>query len=147
MTLAHGAANFATKKVMKQFVSTPSLLSTLWIFVLFNIVFRDLHQFLNPVAFQEMISQEIPETQVLLFGVILEIPISMVLLSKILPAQFNKWVNLIAATITALGFLSTISSADMDDLFFIAIKTITLASIVYISWNLPVHSQSKTAAK
>lgn len=131
---------------MKQTVNIPSLLSTLWTFVLFNIIFRDLHQFLNPEAFQEMITQKIPENRVLLFGIILEIPIAMVLLCKILPAHLNKWANLTAASITGLGFLSTVPSADMDDLFFLLVKTISLIAVAYLALNLPIKQYAKIEA-
>lgn len=147
MILAHGPANFASKKVMKQTVSTTSLLSTLWIFVLLNIIFRDLHQLLNPIALQEMLTQKIPESQVLLFGIILEIPISMLLLCRILPTRVNKWANLIAAIITALGFLSTLPTADMDDMFFTLVKLIALIAIVYLAWGLNSSTQPSIETK
>ena len=117
-------------------ISQTSLLSTLWVFVLFNMIFRDLHQFLNPVAFQEMRSYHFSETQVLLFGFMLEIPVSMVLLSQVLPMKVNKWVNLFASLFTLLGALSTLPTADMDDVFFTLINLTALIAIGFTAWKL-----------
>ena len=117
-------------------IDRQSLLSSLWIFVLFNILFRDLHQFLNPEALQAMLVADFPEVQVLLFGFILEIPIMMTLLARLLNDRANKWENVGAAAFTLLGIVSTLPTADMDDLFFMFFKMAALIWIIRIAWSL-----------
>ncbi|MEL6812788.1 MAG: DUF6326 family protein [Bacteroidota bacterium] len=124
---------------MKNKIKKQTLLSTLWVFVLFNMIFRDLHQFLANGYIEKMMSQEVSDVMLLLYGFILELPILMVLLSRILNNKVNKWANMMVATVTMLGILSTLPSADLDDIFFGVIKVSALIAILAIAWKLPSH--------
>ncbi|MEL7271598.1 MAG: DUF6326 family protein [Bacteroidota bacterium] len=119
----------------KQKIDPRSLLSTLWIFILFNMIFRDLHQFANKQFVEDLLMQDINEKLVLVFGIILEIPILMVVLPKILGETANRWANSIAALTLVLGMLSTIPQADMDDYFFMGIQSLALIIILYITFK------------
>ena len=124
-------------------IDSRSLLSTLWIFILFNMIFRDLHQFGKEGFIEEIMSGvvngvKITDELMLFGGFLAEIPILMVLLSKILPNRANKWTNIIASVITVPVLLSAAPSADMDDIFFMTIEVIAFLSIIYIAWKLPV---------
>ncbi len=123
----------------KREIERQSLLSALWIFILFNIIFRDLHQFAHQGFVQELMSLKIDEELMLVFGFVVEIPIAMVLLSRILRDKVNKWVNLFAVVATFLGLLSALPSADMDDLFFAVMESAALVIIVAVSWQLPTR--------
>ena len=127
----------------KRKIESQALLSTLWIFVLFNMIFRDLHQFANEGFIEELMSQKIKEELVLVFGFILEIPIAMVLLSRILNDKVNKWANTVASIITLLGLLSTLPSADMDDVFFTIVESAALFAIIVIAWKLPLQGKTQ----
>ncbi len=74
----------------------------------------------------------------LLYGFIVEIPIVMVLLSRILEDRANKWANLAAASIAMLGIASTLPAADMDDIFFALINVGALLAVMRIAWKLSV---------
>ena len=126
----------------KNKIEKQTLLTNIWIFVLFNMIFRDLHEFVGPTALQDMAALEVSEVQLLIFGIVLEIPISMVLLTKVLPIQFVKWTNIAAAIITLVGFISTIPSADLDDVFFFVVSSIASLSVIYMAWKLPSSSSS-----
>ncbi|WP_405207344.1 DUF6326 family protein [Aquimarina sp. LLG6339-5] len=112
------------------------LLSTLWIVILFNMIIRDLHEFLRDGYIEEMMALEIPETTMLVYGIIAQIPILMILLSRVLKEKVNKWYNTVAAFITSLGLLSTLPTADMDDVFFVIIQNILLVIVLRIAWEL-----------
>ncbi len=128
-------------------IERHALLSTLWIFILFNMIFRDLHQFASEGFIQEIMALEVSQEMVLVFGFILEIPIAMVLLSRILTDKINKWANLIAAVITQLGLLSSLPGADMDDIFFMIVESIALLAIIRIAWNLTASHKVRTQLK
>lgn len=70
-------------------------LSTLWIFVIFNMVFADIVGFMNPGALEEIITGavgiEITQELLLVFSILLEIPIAMIVLSRILQYRANRW--------------------------------------------------------
>ena len=116
-----------------------ALLSTLWIFVLFNMIFRDLHEFGRPGFLEEIMTGivngvQITEELLLLGGIMAEVPISMVLLSRVLKYRVNRWANIIAGAIT-IGFVINNGARDLDDVFFAAIEVAALALIVWCAWK------------
>ena len=91
-------------------------------------------------------SLEVAEAYVLIFGIILEIPIIMVVLSRILRAKVNKWANIIAVGIFSLSMLSTLAGADMDDIFFMLMELLGFVAIIKIAWDLPKQEQQEPTA-
>lgn len=118
------------------------LLSTLWIVILFNMIIRDLHEFLRKGYIEEMMSLRVPEVNMLFYGFVAQVPILMILLSRTLKDKANKWFNTVAALIASLGFLSTLPTADMDDVFFVIVENILLLIVLRIAWKLPIYSQN-----
>lgn len=121
-------------------IQPQSLLSTLWVFVLINMIFRDLHQLGKKSFLEEIMSGvvngiNITDELMLVGGFLVEIPILMILLSRILPDKANKWANIIAGTITSLVLLSALPSADLDDVFFTIIEVVAILSIFRIAWR------------
>ncbi len=117
-------------------IKSEVLLSTLWIVILFNMIIRDLHEFLREGYIEQMMSIGMSQEEVLLYGFIAQIPILMILLSRILAYKANKWYNTAASIITSLGLLSTLPKADMDDIFFVVVQNILLAVVLRVSWKL-----------
>ena len=123
--------------MFKDKIKPRPLISTLWIFILFNMILRDLHEFPTEGYIEEMMSLKLSEEVMLFYAFIVEIPILMIILSRILNDQANKWTNLIAVMVSSLGILYTIPSGDMDDLFFAIINLGALVIIVLTAWKLP----------
>lgn len=133
-----------------QKIKPQDLLSTLWIFILLNMVFRDLHQlgkkgFLDEIMSGEVNGIVITDELMLVGGILAEIPILMVLLSKILNNNANKWTNILAGLITMVVFATAIPTSDMDDIFHMIIEVIAILWIFKVSWKLP--QLSKTSSK
>lgn len=86
--------------MLKTKISPQTLLSTLWIFVVINMIFRDIHQ-LAKIGFLEEIMTglvngiKITDELMLIGGLLAEISIMMVLLSRILDDNANRWANII----------------------------------------------------
>ena len=102
-----------------------ALLSTLWIFVLFNMIFRDLHEFGRPGFIEEIMTGivngvQITEELMLLGGIMAEVPISMVLLSRVLNYRINRWANIFAGT-TTIAMIINNGVKDLDDIFLMRI--------------------------
>jgi len=125
--------------MIKNNIQPQSLLSTLWVFILFNMILRDLHEFPTEGFIEELMSLNLSDVEMLLYGFMVEIPIMMVLFSRILQDKVNKWVNIVAAIIALPGILSTLPSGDLDDIFFAMMSSMALVSIVLIArkWSLP----------
>ncbi len=121
-------------------------LSALWLFVLLNIIFRDLHQFaMKP--FLEMLltgtynGMEITEELMLLGGVLAEVPISMVPLSLLLSRRFARPVTFGAAFITTATLVSSVPG-DLDDAFHLIFELAAMATIVWKAWTWPEMRRS-----
>ncbi|EDX82808.1 hypothetical protein S7335_1111 [Synechococcus sp. PCC 7335] len=114
-------------------------LSNLWIFYLFNTIFRDIHEFIEPGFIEQVMTGtfngiQITENLLLFGGFVAEVPISMVLLSRLLPYGTNRWANIIAAVIT-LAFELNNGTTDLDDTFHLILKMVALLFIIWLAWR------------
>ncbi|MEM1324518.1 MAG: DUF6326 family protein [Bacteroidota bacterium] len=114
------------------------LLSTLWIFVLFNTILRDLHEFPTEGYIEEMMNLNLSEELMLLFAFVVEVPIAMIVLARILSPTWNKWMNTIAVVLTSLGILYTLPTGHLDEFFFAAASATAFVFIIRTAWRLPV---------
>ncbi len=118
------------------------LLSTLWIFVLFNYLYCDLMALMDPVLLNQFITGKvggmvINENFLLGAAVLMEIPIAMVLLSRILHYKANRWANITAGSIKTLVMLATmfVGRPSHYYLFFGIIEIACTSFIVWYAWN------------
>ncbi len=113
-------------------------LSTLWIFVLFNIVFADIVGFMNPGVLEDIVAGntgvDITQQLLLIFSILLEIPIAMVFLSRLLSYRLNRLANIIAGLITIL-FIIGGGSAVLSYFFFATVEVVCLLYIVWSAWK------------
>ena len=120
-------------------IDKKALLSTLWIFVLLNIIFRDLHEFFRAGMVEEIITGTPVSEQVMLIGgIMMEIPILMVLLSPILDYRINRWANIIIGAVV-IALIISVGYEDLDDIFFATVEVIALSAIVWLAtkWREP----------
>lgn len=113
------------------------LLSTLWIFVTLNYLYCDLIGLMNSNLLKQYLTGNVEglvinETFLLYAGILMEIPMVMVLLSKVLAKKANCWANLIAASIKTLVMIATlfIGTVTTYYLFFAVIEIGTTIFIV-----------------
>jgi CBS domain containing-hemolysin-like protein len=119
-------------------------LSTLWIVVLFNMIFADVLGFLNPEFLRGLMTgyaEGVRVTQQLLVGsaIMVEIPILMVLLSRTLKPTVNRWVNFVAIALTA-AFIIVGGSTSPHYLFLAAMELVCLALILRHTWRWRVET-------
>ena len=117
-------------------------LSTLWVCTMFNMAFADILSFTNPDFLKEVLAGTAGGVQItpgflLLAAIILEIPIAMIFLSRILAYQANRWANIIAAIISIL-FVIGGGAASPHYIFIAAIEVITLLAIIRYAWKWPL---------
>lgn len=115
-------------------------LSTLWIFVLFNMVFADIVGFMNPGALGEImtgaVGVAITQELLLVFSILLEIPIAMIFLSRVLKYRANRWANIVAGLITIL-FVIGGGSTYLSYIFFATVEVACMLLIIWYAWNWP----------
>ena len=122
-------------------IDTNTKLSALWLFILLNIIFRDLHQFANKPFLEMLLTGtyngiEVTEELMLLGGFLAEVPIAMVLFSLLLTRRIGRPVTFVAAFITAATLVSSAPS-DMDDVFHLVIELAAMVAIVWTAWTWP----------
>ena len=117
-------------------------LSLLWIFALFNYLYCDIVTLMDSSVLTELLrgyAGSIQITQGFLLGasVLVEIPIAMVLLSRVLSYRANRWGNLIAgATMTVVQISSLFVGTPTNYyVFFSIIEIATTSLIVWYAWN------------
>lgn len=115
-------------------------LSALWIVVLFNMLFRDLHEFARTGFLEEMLAMtsngaQIPEGLLLGAAVVLQIPIGMIFLTQVLNVRVNRWANAIAAVVTIVLIVSNNLAPDLDDAFFVFVECAALLLVIWYAWR------------
>lgn len=114
-------------------------LSALWLFILLNIIFRDLHQFVMPGFLETIMTgqfngMEITPELMLIGGIVVSVPISMVPLSLILKRRFARPLTFVAALITTATMIPP-APIDLDDAYHLALQLIAMSAIVVMAWR------------
>ena len=118
----------------------PSKLSTLWIFLLFNMVFADIFSFMYPGSLAQIVSGApvdgtvITPIFLLVAAMVTEISIAMVVLSRFLNQGINRWVNIAAAVVTILWVIGG-GSLTPHYIFFASIEVLTSLVIMVMAWK------------
>lgn len=108
------------------------ILSTLWIFVMFNYLYADLIMMIfHPGAYQA-IATRMSQWVALGAAALMEILIAMVLLSRILEYRANRLANIIAAVLGILFVAVTLSPK--APVVYIFLSTIEIATTLFIIW-------------
>ena len=121
------------------------ILSTLWIFALFNYIYADIFSLIEAVFMPGMLEKLMTEslggpiqiTQGLLLAgaVLMETAIAMVLLSRVLKYRANRWANIIVGIIhTAAVLASTFVGGEIPSHFYIFYMTVEVACTLFIIW-------------
>jgi hypothetical protein len=112
-------------------------LSTLWIFVLFNMVYADILSLMDPSSpiVQRMTGAQTITQEFLFVGAILmETAIAMALLSRVLKYRANRWANIIAGAVNIVAVV-TGGTTHLYYLFFATIEVVCLLLIIWFSWK------------
>jgi hypothetical protein len=119
-----------------------SKLSTLWIFATLNYLYCDVVTLMDPNLLRQFMAGDIGSIHIsqaflLGAGVLVEIPIAMVLASRLLSPRPNRWANIVAGTImTAVQLLSLVVKAPaLYYAFFSVIEIACTSVIVWYAWR------------
>ena len=114
-------------------------LSLLWIVVMFNMLFADILTFMLPSFLTSLMAGnaeniKITEVLLLIFALFLEIPILMIVLSRILKQKINRLLNILAAIMTIL-FVIGGGSFIYHYLFFATVELVCLLAIIWYAFR------------
>jgi hypothetical protein len=103
---------------------------------MFNYLYADLlMMIINPAAYQKA-AAKMSGGLVLAFAVLMEVPIAMILLSRILKPRINRWVNIVAAVeSTAFVVMTLLGKVPSYYVFFSSIEIAATLFIVWYAWT------------
>ena len=116
-----------------------TLLSMLWVFLTVNYIFCDIFTLHHAETLQQLLTGEagdmkITEEFLLYFAFIMQIPMIMILISRYLVYQPNKYLNIIAAVITGtIQSITLYMGGTLHYIFFSIIEISTAVLIIYIA--------------
>jgi hypothetical protein len=104
-------------------------LSTLWVFVLFNFLYADVMGLFDPG-----LSSQLTQEALLAASFLMEIPIAMVLLSRVLKHRPNRWANVMAGAFMATIQVSTLFIGG-PTLYYVFFSTVEIPCLLFIVWT------------
>lgn len=122
------------------------LLSLLWVFAMLNYLYADVIGLMDPSLLRQYLTGKVDSIELtpgfLLAGaVLMEVPIAMVVLSRLLPQRANRWANAGAGALKTLAvFLSLfVGTPTLSYAFFAAIELActTLIVVLAVTWSAP----------
>ncbi len=115
------------------------ILSTLWLFALLNYLYCDVVGLMDPKLLKQFMAGNaggiaISEGFLLGASVLMEIPIAMILFSRILKYGANRWANVIAGTIMTVVQIASLSFGSSPTGYYVFFSIIEIASTAFIVW-------------
>ncbi|SHJ19977.1 DUF6326 family protein [Aquimarina spongiae] len=125
------------------------ILSTLWIFVTLNYLYCDVLSLMSAAMLKALLTGEIAgihmnQVTLLMAGIIMEIFMAMVLLSRILKYIVNRLLNIIAGSIKTLIMIGTLlmGGASYHYWFFATIEIVTTVFIIWYAWTWSTYTMT-----
>ena len=122
-------------------IDIKTKLSTLWIFILLNMIYADIIGYLEPGTLEAIMAGdfgfEMTPAILLVISLVQAIPIAMVLFSRILQDGINRWANIIAGVITILYVVGGGSWDQTSYMVFGTIEVVAMLSVIWSAWRWP----------
>jgi hypothetical protein len=119
-------------------------LSALWVTLMLLYIYADILGFYSPGVIEKVMSGEIGGVQItegflVVMAIWMAIPSLMVVLSLMLKANANRWVNIIAGIVSfaALGVTFFVGEFSARYTFQAAVEAVLIALIVWHAWKWP----------
>ena len=122
-----------------------SLLPLVWIFVTVNYIYCDVIGLMEPAVLREFLDGNIGGIEItrgFLFGasVLMEIPMVMIVLARVLRDRQNRVANIVAGSVMTIAQVTSLFVGDPPAphyLFFSAVEIATTAFVVWYAWTWP----------
>jgi hypothetical protein len=119
-------------------MDVKSKLSAVWLFAVLNYLYADVVALYDPAFLRQLMTGAVGSIQftqglLLVISAEVEIPIAMVLLSRILKSRTNRWANIIAGTIMTAVQVSTLF-VGTPTLYYAFFSALEIASTLFIIW-------------
>jgi hypothetical protein len=132
-------------------------LSTLWVFVSLNYLYCDVVTLMDATVLRQFLTGhvdglDLTQTFLLAAAILIEIPIAMVLVSRVVTNHIvNRWANIVAALVMTVVQAATLFTGTPAGYyaFFSTIEIATTAFIAWYAWRWrrPLPSDSTGTAR
>jgi hypothetical protein len=138
-----------TKLTMNDFDKRAKL-SSLWVFVFLNMIFRDLHEFGRPGFLEEVMTGVVNGVHVtdglmLIGGIMIAVPLLIIPLTQFLSFKASRRANLVMGVLQIVSVIGVNTAPDLDDIFFAVIELVALLLILRLAWNWTEHAALNSA--
>ncbi|MEZ4375179.1 MAG: DUF6326 family protein [Polyangiaceae bacterium] len=118
------------------------LIRSLWVFAVFNYLYADVIGLMDRRLLQQYLRGEVDSLHItpgFLFAaaVLMELPIAMTLLTRVLPARGSRWSNIAVGALKTCAVAATfcVGSLTAYYVFFSLIEIATTLFIVVLAWR------------
>ena len=119
-----------------------TILSTLWIFATLNYLYCDVIGLMDSNLLRQYVTgnvngMQLTQTFFLGAGLLMEIPIGMVILSRVLKYRVNRWANIITGIIMTVVQVLTLFAGSSTSyyIFFSIVEIAATTLIVWYAWT------------
>ncbi len=105
-------------------------LSTLWVFMLLNYLYCDVMGLYDPT-----LSGDLSRDALLAASLLMELPILMVLMSRMLNYWPNRWANVMAGGFMAVVQVATLFVGSGPTAYYVFFSAIEIACLLFIVWT------------
>jgi len=128
------------------------VLSTSWIFAMFNYLYCDVIGIMDPNLLKQFITGTvggIEFSQRFLLGssILMEIPIAMILLSRVLAYKANRVLNIIAGFIMTIVQLASVFLGSGSTIYYLFFSVIEISCTSFIIWYAWKWSQPQSVVQ
>jgi hypothetical protein len=123
------------------------ILSTIWLVVLLNYLYCDIVSLMDPNMLAKFLTGDIGSfqmTQSFLLGasIIMQIPIALILLSRVLSYRANRLANILGGIIMTVVQFSSLFAGDFPTTYYIFFSIIEISGTIFIvgyawTWKRP----------
>jgi hypothetical protein len=127
-------------------------LAVLWASFMFLYIYVDYFAFYKPGFIEDVIAGKVWQfqiTQAFLLGAIISvtIPALMIFLSVALPAQVNRWTNIVVAAVYIPYTLFNLAGEALNYMIFGAVvEVVLLLLVIWYAWNWPKQKWSPSSS-
>ena len=115
------------------------ILSTLWVFVVFNIAFADIIGFIEPGTLEKILNEDtgfdLTPAIILIFSLFQVIPIAMIVVARLFRRGVNRWLNIVASVLTLLYVLGGGNWESTSYAVFASFEVVAMLVIIWLAWR------------
>ena len=130
-------------------IDMKTRLTSLWVFAMFNYLYCDVIALMNPDLLKQFLGGKlggmvISQGFLLASAVLMEIPIAMILLSRLLNYRANRLANIFAAIFMTVVQIASLFFGSMPTMYYMFFSAIEIACTGLIAWSAWNWTESTT---